>query len=276
MHSFILSPFHSFLTLPFFFLFRVVFSGAEYVENSPHRPYVASGSGIHAIRDKRSADKISPAANDIAQWNTMPSAVEQQPPSPIDRYTTDSANVPGKMLKSVSATSAIQLAHSQHPDQLYQEAERQTAAANDSDKADRPVPIGVGKSGAALNPTYTYTGPQTSTPAIPKPVAASSSTMRVSSSGSRPISAPMLYRPWQESVKVNQRAKVSNFMQEREAMVEAIYTAPYAGKKFLETGGTTNTKQSKAAAKAEKEDRMSKLQEMFQEDIVERLGQVLR
>lgn len=243
------------------------------MDNSPHRPYVASGSGIHAIRDKRSADKISPVANDITQWNTLPSAVEQQPPSPIDRYTTDSANAPGKMLKSASATSAI---HSQHPDQLYQEAERQTAAPKDSDKADRPGPIGAGKSGAALNPTFTYTGPQTSTPAIPKPVAGSSSTMRVSSAGSRPISAPMLYRPWQESVKVNQRAKVSNFMQEREAMVEAIYTAPYAGKKFLETGGTTNTKQSKAAAKAEKEDRMSKLQEMFQEDVVERLGQVLR
>lgn len=247
------------------------------MDNSPQRPYVASGSGIHAIRDKRSADKISPTTNDVTQWNTLPSVVEQQQPSPIDRYTTDSANAPGKMLKSASA-SAHHLVHSQPPpDQLYQEAERQTAAPNDLDKADRPVTVGIGKSGAALNPTYTYTGPQTSTPAIPKPVATSTSTMRAtSSSGSRPISAPMLYRPWQESVKVNQRAKVSNFMQEREAMVEAIYTAPYAGKKFLETAGTSNTKQSKAAAKAEKEDRMSKLQEMFQEDIVERLGQVLR
>lgn len=65
-------------------------------------------------------------------------------------------------------------------------------------------------------------------------------------------------------------------MQEREAMVEAIYTAPYAGKKFLETTGTTTTKQSKATTKSEKDDRMSKLQEMFQEDIVDRLGQVLR
>lgn len=94
---------------------------------------------------------------------------------------------------------------------------------------------------------------------------------------------------------MNQKAKVSSFMQERESMVEAIYTAPYAGKKFMGTstvtpgatqsGGVDPLLTSSAlpgvtagpnGTRPVTNDRQSKLQEMFQEDLLDRLNHVVR
>lgn len=78
-------------------------------------------------------------------------------------------------------------------------------------------------------------------------------------------------------------------------MVEAIYTAPYAGKKFMGTstvnpsatqsGGVDPPLTSSAlpgvtagpnATRPVTNDRQSKLQEMFQEDLLDRLNHIVR
>jgi hypothetical protein len=230
---------------------------------------VANGTGVHAVRDKRQTlglDKVTHSAIEpevknsrVSNLETSRTKVSDEPILlKLDNGKEAQSVSNNKLLKSSSLSNAAQLTYQQS------NAEPGTSIPNEKQAViDRVPPIGALKPSAIVKSSFLQGG---KAPTIPKPASVA---MRGSN---RPISAPMLYRPWQESVKVNQKAKISNFLQEREAMVEAIYTAPYSGNKFL--GTNTSNRQSKNIQKTEKEDRMQKLQEMYQEDIVERLGQL--